>query len=83
MYIIHITCDKEKVNEMKLHIVMLMNACAHEMQVPNVMLNTRVLHNNIIVKYKLYTSKWYYCLNKFIYEIHFNEFSKTESNAEI
>ena len=40
----NITCDKEKVNEMKLHMLMLMNACAHEMQVPNAILNTRVLH---------------------------------------
>ena len=45
MYIIHITCDKEKVNEMKLHIVMLMNACAHEMQMANAMLKIGVLQH--------------------------------------
>ena len=48
IYKSNITCDKDRVNEMKLLMLMLMNALddayAHEMQVPNAMLNTRVLH---------------------------------------
>ena len=46
-YISNITGDEEKVNEMKLHMG-LDDACAHEMQVPNAMLNTRVLQIGIL-----------------------------------
>ena len=42
IYKINISCDKYK-NEMKFHMLMFMNACAHEMQMSNAMLNTRVL----------------------------------------
>ena len=46
MYISNITCDKDKVNEMKLLMLMLMNAwmmLAFEIQMLNEMLNTEVL----------------------------------------
>ena len=36
-------------NEMKFHMLMFMNACAHEMQVPNAMLNSGVLHHYSVV----------------------------------
>ena len=43
----NITCDKEKKNEMKTSYAhaheCLDDPCAHEMQMPNAMLNTRVL----------------------------------------
>ena len=44
----NITCDKEKVNEMKLHMLMLMNAwmmlVLMKCKMPNAILKTGVLH---------------------------------------